>query len=67
MQPSIAVEKRRQDRESTPHGRVGEGAIVIDDDVKGMWRGALRYSAVGMEVGIAIAIGYGVGSWLDEK
>ena len=44
-----------------------EGSRVIDDDVKKMWRNALRYSAVGMEMGIAVGIGYGVGSWLDEK
>ena len=32
-----------------------------------MWRNALRYSAVGMEMGIAVGIGYWVGSWLDGK
>lgn len=32
-----------------------------------MWRSSLRYSAVGLEMGIAVAIGYGVGQWLDKK
>jgi ATP synthase protein I len=32
-----------------------------------MWRTALRYSAVGLEMGIAVAIGYGAGWWLDQK
>jgi len=35
--------------------------------VKKMWRNALRYSAVGMEMGIAVGIGYGAGWWLDKK
>ena len=32
-----------------------------------MWRNALRYSAVGMEMGIAVGLGYWAGSWLDGK
>ncbi len=32
-----------------------------------MLRSSLRYSAVGMEMGIAVVVGYGVGWWLDEK
>ena len=32
-----------------------------------MWRAALRYSALGLEMGVAVAIGYGVGWWLDRR
>jgi ATP synthase protein I len=32
-----------------------------------MWRAALRYSALGLEMGVAVFIGYGVGWWLDRK
>ena len=32
-----------------------------------MWRTALRFSAVGLEMGLAVAIGYGAGFWLDNK
>ena len=32
-----------------------------------MWRSALRYSAVGLEMGVAVAVGYGAGWWLDGK
>ena len=32
-----------------------------------MWRAALRYSAVGLEMGVAVAIGYGLGRWLDGR
>lgn len=31
-----------------------------------MWRNALRFSAVGLEMGVAVAIGYGAGWWLDK-
>ena len=40
---------------------------TIDEDVKKMWRTALRYSAVGIEMGAAVALGYGGGWWLDGK
>ncbi len=43
------------------------GAVTVDPDAKNMWRHALRHSAVGLEMGIAVAIG-AVGGWyLDEK
>lgn len=32
-----------------------------------MWRTALRFSAVGLEMGIAVIVGYGAGWWLDRK
>ncbi|MCC6747656.1 MAG: AtpZ/AtpI family protein [Deltaproteobacteria bacterium] len=32
-----------------------------------MWRAALRYSAVGLEMGVAVLVGYGAGWWLDKK
>jgi ATP synthase protein I len=32
-----------------------------------MWRAALRYSALGLEMGVAVVIGYGLGWWLDRK
>ena len=32
-----------------------------------MWKSALRYSALGLEMGISAAIGYGAGWWLDKK
>ncbi len=32
-----------------------------------MWRSSLRYSAVGLEMGIAVALGYGSGWWLDRR
>jgi ATP synthase protein I len=35
-------------------------------DKDGAWRHALRFSAVGLEMGVAVAIGYGAGWWLDE-
>ena len=32
-----------------------------------MWRAAARFSAVGLELGIAIGVGYGGGWYLDGK
>jgi ATP synthase protein I len=32
-----------------------------------MWRAALRFSAVGLELGIAVAIGYAGGWYLDGQ
>jgi len=32
-----------------------------------MWRATLRFSAVGLEMGVAVAIGYGLGWWLDGR
>ncbi len=32
-----------------------------------MWRAALKYSALGLEMGVAVIIGYGLGWWLDRK
>jgi len=32
-----------------------------------MWRQAARFSAVGLEMGIAVSIGYFAGTWLDDK
>ena len=43
------------------------GAVTMDPDAKKMWRSALHHSAVGLEMGIAVAIGFGVGWWLDDK
>jgi ATP synthase protein I len=43
-----------------------ERAEKIDPDAKHMWRNALRFSAVGLEMGVAVTIGYGAGWWLDK-
>ncbi len=32
-----------------------------------MWRSALRYSAVGLEMGVAVGLGVLLGVWLDKK
>lgn len=32
-----------------------------------MMRVALRFSAVGIEMGVAVLLGYGAGWWLDRK
>ena len=39
----------------------------MDRDQKQMWRLAGRYSAVGLEFGIAIAVGYFLGDWGDRQ
>jgi F0F1-type ATP synthase assembly protein I len=40
---------------------------LIDPEVKQMWRIAGLTGAVGIEVAVAIAIGYFAGQWLDRK
>jgi ATP synthase protein I len=47
--------------------RPGCAGARIDKDAKKMWRSALRFSAVGLEMGVAVAIGYGVGWYLDRR
>ena len=32
-----------------------------------MWKVSLRYSAVGLEMGLAVCLGYLFGHWLDTK
>ncbi len=32
-----------------------------------MWRKAARFAAVGLEMGLAVALGYLGGAWLDGK
>ena len=32
-----------------------------------MWKTTARVSAIGLEMAIAIAIGYGLGWWLDDR
>jgi ATP synthase protein I len=39
----------------------------LDRDQKEMWRLAARFSAVGLELAIAVVLGYFVGRWLDEQ
>ena len=39
----------------------------MDPDQKQMWKLAGRYGAVGLELGIAVFLGYLLGKWLDEK
>lgn len=39
----------------------------MDRDQRAMWRLAARYSAVGLEFGIAIGLGFFVGDWLDRE
>jgi ATP synthase protein I len=43
-----------------------EAAIPMDPDARAMWREALRYAAVGWELVLCLAIGYGMGWWLDR-
>ena len=49
-----------------------EGTLEIDKKDKGsggdkeMKRIALRFSSVGLEMGACVAIGYGIGWWLDR-
>ena len=43
------------------------GGTAIDPDTQRMFRAALRYSAVGLERGVAVAGGYLLGLWLDGK
>lgn len=40
---------------------------IIDPEAKKMWRIAGTTGAVGIEVAIAILLGYRAGHWLDEK
>jgi ATP synthase protein I len=40
---------------------------LIDPDSKNMWRIAGTTGAVGIEIAVAIAIGYLGGRWLDHK
>lgn len=40
---------------------------VIDPDARKMWRATWRYSAVGLEMGIAIGLGVAAGWWLGER
>jgi F0F1-type ATP synthase assembly protein I len=32
-----------------------------------MWRAALRLSAIGLEMGVAVGVGYAIGAWIDGK
>ncbi len=48
-------------------GKRDQEIARIDQDGKRMWRSALRYSALGLEMGVAAAIGYGIGWWLDSR
>jgi F0F1-type ATP synthase assembly protein I len=40
---------------------------LIDPETKNMWRIAGTTGAVGIEIAVAIVIGYLGGSWLDHK
>jgi hypothetical protein len=45
-------------------------SIGADDDraeARQLWRTAGRVGAVGLEMGISVAIGYFAGAWLDGK
>lgn len=48
-----------------------EGSRIGEKDEKAearqMWRQAAQVGAVGMEMGIAVAVGYFGGAWLDSK
>lgn len=44
-----------------------DGGHPIDPDAQKMWRQAARFSAVGLELGVAILIGYLLGAWLDKR
>ena len=38
----------------------------LEDKTRAVWKGA-RTASVGLEMGIAVAIGAGIGYWLDAK
>lgn len=38
-----------------------------DPDAKQMWRLAARYSAISIEIVLAVMLGVWAGSWLDRK
>jgi ATP synthase protein I len=38
----------------------------MDPEAKRMWKLAGRYSAVGLEMGLAVVFGYAIGSYLDK-
>lgn len=61
MQPASRGHFACGDRGVTRRG------TAIDDDAKAMWKAALRYSAVGLEMGVAVAAGYLLGWWLDRQ
>ncbi len=44
----------------------GQGGVT-DSEVKDLWRLAGKYSAVGIELAVAIALGYFGGEWIDGK
>lgn len=67
---SSLTSRAHEERES----RVGLGgarcSIGADDDkaeARQLWRTAGRVGAVGLEMGISVAIGYAAGAWLDGK
>lgn len=35
--------------------------------IRDRWKEYLKYSTLGLEMGLSVAVGFGVGSWLDEK
>ena len=44
-----------------------EERLLSSDDQRQMWRLAGRFSAVGIEMAVAVAVGTLGGYWLDEK
>jgi ATP synthase protein I len=43
------------------------GSVAIDPDAKKMWRAAGTTGAVGIEIVLAVLVGYIGGQWLDRR
>lgn len=50
--------------DNAPRRAIG---VPIDKDTQRMWRAALRFSAVGLEMGVAVAAGFLIGNWIDGR
>jgi F0F1-type ATP synthase assembly protein I len=46
---------------------MASGGKQPKDSPAGMWRTAGEYGAVGLEMGLAVVVGYYAGTWLDEQ
>ena len=41
--------------------------MKIPEEVKSHWKAYLKYSTMGLEMGLSVFVGYSIGMWLDEK
>ncbi len=62
---AIDAKPKRRERAIDRKGK-NEGSGQEDSGDKEMRRIALRYSAIGLEMGAAVVIGYAAGWWLDK-